>query len=646
MLRCIIFVALLCPSFFVARTATLERNPFDSFLIDLIQLTDKKTTKEQVTAGKRLLLRYPEFFQLSRDRAQFYKVVEQSTAASLSGDFLATCKAMDFLFMVHPDHDIISRAIEKKANGTYTEKDLQEFADAWELVPMQETMIKTTIQTILYAINSFQFSNSPILSSLQNPETGIDMSHVPKHISAFFDLVLHHYFNKLPVEKKKRILLEVLKLPANSSTEEKLFVLLNQCGPVLQKAFQLFAKESKSDFLKKTLERLKSEMKPFPNKIAKRLIENSMGKRFGDVFSGYIANPISAATIGQVYILPLKKTKKEIAVKVKRPGVEEIAKEEILILRSLTQDPSLLKMIGDFEKNLLRECDLTLEAANIQKAAIYKGKAKGKINPIRLADGFPASKDVLFMEKAEGFLLSKVPAVHLPQKAAALQKLLHVWFENALFYERFFHADLHGGNMFFKPTVKSNLFFKTHPSYKMTLIDFGSVGTLSQSEVKSIVKVVLGSIMPDANLLQLGFSDLFQTSPGQSSEEGIRKQEAFYSFIQKRIPPNAPGDINNGVQIIEDIINHGLSLGLAIPENVLLFYRGKKMIEDQLIEANKQAQAQGLKITSSVDIYRQIFRKHICTNLWWTMGNAQTDKDALIDNNTVFNILGHYCRAH
>ena len=178
----------------------------------------------------------------------------------------------------------------------------------------------------------------------------------------------------------------------------------------------------------------------------------------------------------------------------------------------------------------------------------------------------------------------------------------------------------------------------------MTLIDFGSVGTLSRPEVKSIMKAIIGAAAGNADLLNLGFYSLLERAEGQSEEEFSQLLETFSAYIKNRVNPNNISRVHTASKIIEDVLNQGLSLGLAIPENIWLFYRGKKFIEDQLLLAHSQIPEANRKNTPDV-MYYQILKKNFCKDIWWTVGEAQNDKQALIDNEVVITLFGHYTRA-
>ena len=73
-----------------------------------------------------------------------------------------------------------------------------------------------------------------------------------------------------------------------------------------------------------------------------------------------------------------------------------------------------------------------------------------------------------------------------------------------------------------------------------------------------------------------------------------------------------------------------------MPENILLFYRNKKLIEDQLREVNLYFPSTEGKRLTDVEIYEKVIKKNICSDLWWTAGEAQNDAEAFFYHQLLF----------
>ena len=249
------------------------------------------------------------------------------------------------------------------------------------------------------SINEAKLSETPAVQILLDPETGFDVNQIPPTFRAFFKLILSGYFDSLPFEDKSRMVEAVLTLSPNATPIEKLGCLVHNSGPVVQKLFQLFAQDVKSDFLRELMCELKANVRPFPTEEAIEVIEESYGEFIEDMFDDFPTRPAAAASIGQVYVTKLKGSDREIVVKVLRPGLREKAAREIELLRNIAPNVGMQKIVDRLEESLNEELDLTLEHANMRCAGVYD-REDYAIFGCKPIDEFEPCSDVLVMEKA------------------------------------------------------------------------------------------------------------------------------------------------------------------------------------------------------------------------------------------------------
>lgn len=74
----------------------------------------------------------------------------------------------------------------------------------------------------------------------------------------------------------------------------------------------------------------------FSTKLAFECIERELGRPLESAYSSITAEPIAAASLGQVYKAVLRSTGETVAVKVQRPGIEEQVGLDFYLLRGLT----------------------------------------------------------------------------------------------------------------------------------------------------------------------------------------------------------------------------------------------------------------------------------------------------------------------
>ena len=122
------------------------------------------------------------------------------------------------------------------------------------------------------------------------------------------------------------------------------------------------------------LQQLCDKVPCFDNALAMRTIETELGKKPSEVFSSISADPVAAASLGQVYKATLLDSGDIVAVKVQRPFVLEtvsldlhLARQMGLIARrfpSITDRFDLVSILDEFAQNFYQELDYNNECQN------------------------------------------------------------------------------------------------------------------------------------------------------------------------------------------------------------------------------------------------------------------------------------------
>lgn len=81
---------------------------------------------------------------------------------------------------------------------------------------------------------------------------------------------------------------------------------------------------------------LQDALPTFSTKLAFECIEKELGMPLESAYSSITAEPIAAASLGQVYKAVLRSTGETVAVKVQRPGIEEAVGLDFYLVRGLT----------------------------------------------------------------------------------------------------------------------------------------------------------------------------------------------------------------------------------------------------------------------------------------------------------------------
>ncbi|WP_435358836.1 ABC1 kinase family protein [Haloarchaeobius sp. DFWS5] len=186
---------------------------------------------------------------------------------------------------------------------------------------------------------------------------------------------------------------------------------------------------------------------------AEKVVEAELGP-IDDVFDEFDTEPISGASLGQVYLARVGG--EQVAVKVRRPGIEPLVNADLTVIKwSL---PLLLRFVGEarafslenladeFAKTIREEMDYTREARMLTEIRTNFADDEDIVIPNVLDDY--SSERVLTMEYVSGMKINDVSTldeagVDRTEVAETLQRAyLQMIIEDGVF-----HADPHPGNL-------------------------------------------------------------------------------------------------------------------------------------------------------------------------------------------------------
>ncbi|MFB6176705.1 MAG: ABC1 kinase family protein, partial [Halobaculum sp.] len=201
------------------------------------------------------------------------------------------------------------------------------------------------------------------------------------------------------------------------------------------------------------LSQLQDDVPPAPWDESKAVLEDELGP-VEEAFDEFDRDPISGASLGQVYVAEYDGT--TVAVKVRRPGIEELVNADLRIIKwSL---PFLVRFVGqgqafslenlaeEFDKTINQEMDYRRERRMLSEIrANFEGNDRVIIpEPINEA----STRRVLTMEYIPGTKITDVrtldeKGIDRTELATQLQRIyLQMIAEDGVF-----HADPHPGNL-------------------------------------------------------------------------------------------------------------------------------------------------------------------------------------------------------
>ncbi len=278
---------------------------------------------------------------------------------------------------------------------------------------------------------------------------------------------------------------DAVHLPANTRTAlEELGGAYVKLGQLLSIRPDLVPYEFCEEFKK-----LQDKVPPFSPDEAKKAVETSLGKPIGKIFSQFNDEPIGSASIAQCHEAVLVDGQR-VVVKVQRPGVDEIFKQDIDIMkriagqlekRRLLDSYSPAMIVGEFERYTRNELDFNHEARAMQRfERMFRGS-----HSIMVPHVHEAAEKVLVMSDLHGTKLSEISHTNIDR-----HKIVSILVDSMLeqiFTHCYFHADMHPGNLLLMP------------GNRVGLLDYGITGTLTPELRKRGVEMYAAIINNDSN---------------------------------------------------------------------------------------------------------------------------------------------------
>jgi ubiquinone biosynthesis protein len=280
---------------------------------------------------------------------------------------------------------------------------------------------------------------------------------------------------------------------------QKIRKTLEELGPIFVKLGQLLSMrfDMLPEEITKELVLLQDQVPPFSSKIAQDMIESALGSRMHEIFEYFDLTPLASASIAQVHSAILLNGK-TVVVKVLRPNVHKIIKQDIELLKTLAKMTARFwkksrrfkpyEIITELERTLTDELDLIREAANAsQLKRNFLGSPLLHVPEIHWQF---TTQNVLVMEQVYGISVLDIDTLknegfNLTQLAEHAIEL----FFTQVFRDSFFHADWHPGNIFI---CKENI---KHPKY--IAVDFGIMGSLSPTDQTYLAENILAFLNRD-----------------------------------------------------------------------------------------------------------------------------------------------------
>lgn len=301
---------------------------------------------------------------------------------------------------------------------------------------------------------------------------------------------------------------------------------------------------------------LQDEVPPASWSSVEKVLQEELDDSVDEIYDSFDKDPISGASLGQVYTAEFDG--QDVAVKVRRPGIESQVKADVQVLEWLT--PVIMRFVGEarafsletlsdeFSDTLIEEMDYERELGELRTVRDNFSDNPKIIVPEPIESC--SSGRVLTMEYIEGTKIDSIEEIEdMDVDTNELANRVQEAYFQMIIEHGVFHADPHPGNLAVKPDG-SVIFY-----------DFGMTGRIDEETRDKLVDfyvsvardyperaldslIELGIIDPDADRdLMIDVLDIaIKDARGQDVEQRrvdnilMRVEDQLYEF-PFRLPP-------------------------------------------------------------------------------------------------------------
>lgn len=293
---------------------------------------------------------------------------------------------------------------------------------------------------------------------------------------------------------------------------QRLVADFERMGPTYIKLGQLLS--TRVDLLPvaytEALTRLQDDVEPFPVEEVREIIEAELGAPVKSLFSEFDDVPLAAASLAQVH-RAVTRNGREVVVKVQRPGVREVVRDDMDFLSGLAAKADkhtdvgrrfgLASLLAHFRRSLADELDYRREAANLVRFGELTAAYEHLVVPQPISD--LSTSKVLTMDFVTGKSVTDVgPLGLLDVDRGPLVEELFSAYLRMILVDGTLHADPHPGNVLLTDDGK------------LALIDFGMVATVPKRVQDRIVKLLLALSEGDGEETALVLAEMGHPLPG------------------------------------------------------------------------------------------------------------------------------------
>lgn len=404
----------------------------------------------------------------------------------------------------------------------------------------------------------------------------------------FFELMILNYFSTYTFDETANVMKAMIERPDLAHGNELFRFFVMYAGPQMQKLLQVVGRRpGLSPELSETFQALEDAGLNSPwEKISPNFKEAPEGYEWVSItrtpFVGSMAETYKGVVrdlkTGELVTIAARTLKSEIRNRIENeiPRLVKLGREldTDAILKSY-HFPKVGPVMSDVMSMAKAELDVQETIRNqLQGEKVYTGDRKlsngRKVHFVTAKTLEAKNQDVIYSTWLKGEKFEDFQKTN-PQAAVEVSEaLVNHWVENAMFKSRFFHADLHQGNLKVRQEANGDV--------TVAILDFGMVGTLEKDERSILIRLGLATKQnTNATLIAKYLYALSEKHLNEISETELAERARHH------LATNPPGSVTMDLWMA-----WGMSVGLKLPKKITAFGRGLGATEQLLVSAGSK----------------------------------------------------------